>query len=604
MAHGGVPCRAELLLWIKDPDRNNPSGSCRAKGNVKHMRMQLRGKRRHKLAMGASIAGAAVFCLASATAAGAASAPPVNGTVNLNAPTANSEIVGSGSASTYDMMQSLDTLFNNTPGCVLATGSFANAQGSANQQLNYSCVTDTSSNVLEQVPASAGAAGGEFAYLDNPVNDVAFSEPPIGSSNGIAQLEQSRNNGSTGDKIGINNTTENVSAVNYARSSRAPSGANDISGLNFVAYATDGVSWIHWTKTTAATPSAKVASLSLAQLQGIYNGTIYNWLQVGGKAAPIKVYSAQEGSGTQSTFKTALGFDPSASTNLVNCTGEPAETGKGATAAFPPGGSGVAATTGCTGPINIFENELTSVAAADQPDAIFFYSLGKYAAQCEGVKSKIEQFDKSEIPGDPGGLNNKVNTGCGGSVSVGDPGGVAAKIILGQVNTISPDPQTVLNGTFPIVRDLYNVYSNGSNTNIPAATPATLNYVSEVGFICKPQTIDGTPGGTKIDDPATGAWYQTEIANSILENGFIPIDSTATTPLYSGLVLPAQAATNEVSGTVGHGAYALLSTESGGTTYTNVNLPGQTSGGNTSIPTSASPDGFCVVSSTDANTNS
>ena len=107
------------------------------------MRMQLRGKRRHKLAMGASIAGAAVFCLASATAAGAASAPPVNATTNLNAPTANSEIVGSGSASTYDMMQSLDTLFNNTPGCLLATGSFSNATGSGTQQLNFSCVTDT-----------------------------------------------------------------------------------------------------------------------------------------------------------------------------------------------------------------------------------------------------------------------------------------------------------------------------------------------------------------------------------------------------------------------------------------------------------------------------
>ena len=326
----------ELLLWIKDPDRNNPSGSCRAKGNVKHMRMQLRGKRRHKLAMGASIAGAAVFCLASATAAGAASAPPVNGTVNLNAPTANSEIVGSGSASTYDMMQSLDTLFNNTPGCLLATGSFSNAQGSGSQQLNYSCVTDTSSNVLEQIPASAGEAGGEFAYLDNPVNDVAFSEPPIGSSNGIAQLEQSRNNGASGDGVGVNNTTENVSAVNYARSSRAPSGSKDISGLNFVAYATDGVSWIHWTKTsTGATPSAKVASLTLAQLQGIYNGTIYNWAQVGGKAGQIKVYSAQEGSGTQSTFKTALGFDPSAGANLVNCTGEPAATGKGSIPYLP-----------------------------------------------------------------------------------------------------------------------------------------------------------------------------------------------------------------------------------------------------------------------------
>ena len=567
------------------------------------MRMQLRGKRRHKLAMGASIAGAAVFCLASATAAGAASAPPVNATTNLNAPTANSEIVGSGSASTYDMMQSLDTLFNNTPGCLLATGSFSNATGSGTQQLNFSCVTDNTADasVLEQIPASAGEAGGEYSYLDNPVNDVAFSEPPIGSSNGIAQLEQSRNNGSTGDGVGDANATENVSAVNYARSSRAPSGSKDISGLNFVAYATDGVSWIHWTKDAAgSTPSAKVSNLTLAQLQDIYNGTYYNWAQVGGKAGPIKVYSAQEGSGTQSTFKTALGFDPSAGANLVNCTGEPAATGKGATLSYPVGGSGVAATTGCTGPVNIFENELTSVATADQSDAIFFYSLGKYAAQCEGDKSKIEQFDKTEIPGDPGGVDVKVGADCGGSASVG----TGAKIALGSVNGFAPNPSTVLAGTFPIVRDLYNVYSNGSNANIPAATPATLNYVSEVGFICKPQTIDGTPGGTKIDDPATGVWYQTEIADSILENGFIPIDSTASGTTYSDLVLPTQAATNEVSGTVNNGAYKLLSTESGGTTYTGVNLPGATSGGNTSIPTSAAPDGFCVVSSTDANSNS
>ena len=39
---------------------------------------------------------------------------------------------------------------------------------------------------------------------------------------------------------------------------------------------------------------------------GIYTGTIYDWGQLGAsKTAPIFVYSAQEGSGTQSTF---MGF--------------------------------------------------------------------------------------------------------------------------------------------------------------------------------------------------------------------------------------------------------------------------------------------------------
>jgi ABC-type phosphate transport system substrate-binding protein len=563
--------------------------------------MRKLGKRRlgTKLAVGASMAGVALACLATAIPAGAASSPPVNTTVNDNAPTANSIIVGSGSASTYQMMQSIDTLFSNAPGCVLATGSVPGAQPSGDQQLNFSCVTD-GTNVLEQIPTSAGAAGGDLAYLDNPVNDVAVSDAPIGSSNGIAQLEQSRNN--SNDGVGKLNATENVSAINYARSSRAPSGTNDISGLNFVAYAVDGVSWIHWSKDAiGATPSAKVLNLSIQQLQGIYNGTIYNWLQVGGKDAPIVVYSAQEGSGTQSTFKTALGFDPSASTNLVNCTTEPAEIGKGATASFPPGGT-AATSSGCTGPKVIFENELTSVATADQSNAVFFYSLGKYAEQCEGVKTKVEQFDKTEIPA-TGVVNQKVGAACGGSTSVGTLATGVAKIVLGEVNGSSPNPQTVLGGTFPIIRDLYNVYSNGSNANLPAATPATLNYVSEVGFICKPQTIDATAGGTKIDDPATGVWYQQEIANAILSSGFIPIDASASGTTYSDLTTPTTPVP-EVSGTVTHGAFALLSTEAGGTTYTGVNDPGTTSGGNTSIPTSATPSGFCVVSSTDGNANS
>ena len=64
-------------------------------------------------------------------------------------------------------------------------------------------------------------------------------------------------------------------------------------------------------------------------------------------------------------------------------------------------------------------------------------------------------------------------------------------------------------------------------------TSATLNYISEVGFVCKPQTTarrsgNGFSGDTanQIIDPNTGVWYHTEIFDAELANGFIPLDAS------------------------------------------------------------------------------
>ena len=586
------------------------------------MRKQLLGawvppgrKRRHKMAMGASLASAAAICLSWAGTAGATSTPPVNPTVNSPATGANytvpgaqpgnSFIIGGGSATTYNMMQALDTLFNATPGCNITTSSFTYVTPASGQQLNFSCIVTTvpsgstpSGVTSEQIPAAAGDAGGAYAYLDNPVNDVALSESPFGSSNGIEALEQARNNGPSATNIGSANSTENVSLINYARSSRVL-GKNDVQGLNFVAYAVDGVSWIHWTKTTSggATPSAHVSNLTQTQLQGIWDGTIYNWAQVDGKNAPIKVYSAQEGSGTQATWKGFMGFDPSATTNPVNCSSDPTPTGKGTALTFPAGPG-----SGCSGPNLIFENELSSVSSSDYQDAIFFYSAGKYAVQCAGIKEKIEAADKSLLPGSVGTVNQKVGSLCGGTATTGASG----KVALGEIGGVAPTPDKVLSGAFAPIRDLYNAYSNGSNPAVPVATPATLNYVSEVGFICKPQTVEGTPTGTQIDDPLTGNWYESEIDATILLQGFIPLDATDSTSLYSGITFPTQAAAGE--GSVAHGAGAILadgasdSPDPGyGSTYLEATNPITGTTGNTSIPTGANPPGFCAVSTTDGN---
>ena len=139
---------------------------------------QVRLPRRHKLAIGASTVGAALATLAMAAPAGTVT-PPTN--VNYPAAAANNLIVGSGSSTDYQMMIGMDSLFNQVPGCVITSGSVTGAPSKASQELNYACETNSGGTALEQVPGTA--------YLDNPINDVAVEEPPMGSSNGIAQLE-------------------------------------------------------------------------------------------------------------------------------------------------------------------------------------------------------------------------------------------------------------------------------------------------------------------------------------------------------------------------------------------------------------------------------
>ncbi len=487
--------------------------------------------------LGGSLAGAAVIAATFAMPAGA-----------VDTPSANSIIVGTGSSTTYSMMQSLDVLFNSAPGCQQFVP-FPSA--TTPQNLDFSCVDP---------PTVA-------ANPENPFNDVSVQEPALGSSNGIAELQDTGAHGATATN---NGTSINVfQGVNYARSSR-DIGSGDLQGQNFVAYARDGVSWFHYTAVKGApSASAGVTNLTQAQLQKIYNGQFDNWDQVGGANAPIVVFSAQEGSGTQSTFKTFLGFDP-VTQQTVNC--------KNPTVSPP---------TGCVGPGVIFENEDAQIVtktftsnpsqasylnpnknlwgqsggvnikptnATLQSDGIFFFSFGKYAASC------------------------KPNAGkdCGGSLL---PTGTTNA--LGQVNGVTPNQTNILEGTFPVDRFLYNVYSNGSNANIPQATGATLNYVSEQGFICKPQNATTT-------DPTTGKNYLAEIQTIIEANGFFPLSGGASSGTVNTTPID--------EGSVAHPASGLAPLQPGGRYAAFDPL--------TANPNTGDPVGFCLVSTTDGNASS
>ena len=87
-------------------------------------------------------------------------------------------------------------------------------------------------------------------------------------------------------------------------------------GLVSFAFAIDGVA-------VAVHPQNPVSELSQQQLADIYSGKITNWQQVGGKNAPITLYTREDGSGTRETFET-LAIKNSktiSSANVVNSNG-------------------------------------------------------------------------------------------------------------------------------------------------------------------------------------------------------------------------------------------------------------------------------------------
>jgi ABC-type phosphate transport system substrate-binding protein len=384
----------------------------------------------------------------------------------------NSIVIGGGSNTTYIMMTQLGDIFNESPGCDLANPT------SADQALNYSCPDPQNTTGGENGlgDGSGYNDGQSLAQGDpeNPYNDVTVEEPPLGSSNGIKELEGRNAPAGTTDF-----------PIQFARSSRGPNNGlappvgygagtpskSDPEGLNFVAYAADAVPFLHWTKVNGKkTPSAKVTNLSVPQLQAIYNGTDTNWSQVGGTSGTIDVYTAQSGSGTESTFATETGLSASGPT------------------LFP----GVKDTAHV-----IFENEIAGIIKnGDEANAIFFFSYGKFQTDCDAAKGTC---GSTKTPGKSAMALGNESITTGGS-------------------SITANPTTILNGTFPGDRYLYNVYSNGTNSTIPASSQATLNFVSEYGFICKQDSAVDS-------NSATGATYGTEITNVIKANGFFPLGS-------------------------------------------------------------------------------
>ncbi|MER6400309.1 PstS family phosphate ABC transporter substrate-binding protein [Kitasatospora sp. NPDC059973] len=105
-----------------------------------------------------------------------------------------------------------------------------------------------------------------------------------------------------GSGAGITELNTSGSALDVARSSRAPKSTDPASDI-FVAFAKDAVTW------SANSGGHAPASLTAAQLKGIYDCSITNWTQINASLtnATIKPWLPQASSGTRAFFLTAIG---------------------------------------------------------------------------------------------------------------------------------------------------------------------------------------------------------------------------------------------------------------------------------------------------------
>jgi hypothetical protein len=445
---------------------------------------------------------------------------------------------------------------------------------------------------------------------ENPFNDVLVQEPAYGSGNGILELEGTGSSTVVGHSASIDDPAGtgpvNVSPLDAARSSRAPSlkVGGDFQGMNFVAYAEDAVSYDYWiddnatsSSTANRTDAARCigsipGGMTTADLKMIWNETYsggvpsVTWqsLDPGNTNCsnnPVYAYWTQSGSGTESTWASATG------------------------ASFP-------------GPSSnwpsrqiIFENETSAILGnADKApisDVISFFSYGAFSVKCTpNLTVGNSKYLQS------------TNTACTGTSTTSTPNSLQ----LGTTwDTTQLNPTTINNqlpglegSMFKGDRLIYNVYADGQNPNLPESSPATLNAISEDGFLCKPSTT------TDIDG-LTGETYRTEIDDALTANGFLPLpqlqvedgqgdtsvpgyNSTATgitTPAWNGtngLKNSKYNAANETGApwnfaaanvdTDNSAIQGTYSAEDGSSTPTTV----------TASPTA--PVGFCITESTDA----
>jgi ABC-type phosphate transport system substrate-binding protein len=159
--------------------------------------------------------------------------------------------------------------------------------------------SDTSQHAVHVLAEGAGSWG---AQTPAPAFRIAsFAATPPGTTIALPSGTIPRPNGSGAGKallFGASNNTD----IDFARSSSAQSATETAAGLQSFPFALDTLAMA----VSNNVPSNAPASLTPAQIVGIYSGSITDWSAVGGTAGTIAPKIPQAGSGTRSFFTAQL----------------------------------------------------------------------------------------------------------------------------------------------------------------------------------------------------------------------------------------------------------------------------------------------------------
>lgn len=99
-----------------------------------------------------------------------------------------------------------------------------------------------------------------------------------------------------GSGLGIRSVNQGIVDIGTSSKELTPEEAK---GLTLITLGYEGI-------VIVVNKENKVSDLSMEQLRGIYNGSIRNWKEVGGKDLEIHVVSREDGSGTRDAFESLV----------------------------------------------------------------------------------------------------------------------------------------------------------------------------------------------------------------------------------------------------------------------------------------------------------
>ena len=387
--------------------------------------------------------------------------------------------------------------------------------------------SDTTQGVMRAILAGTTTTNVNYinvdAYITSnvvvPADDfcdggVTFSPTAPGTVTVNAQVAPA---GSGAGRTLLNSYAANAgnykACVDIARSSSYSATSPNAGTGEYYAYALDAVSW-------ATTSQNAPASLTAAQVRGIYQCTYTDWSEVGGTAGQIQRYMPPSTSGTRDYFyDEILGADSS---------------GVSKSTVLPTAAN-------CPAIKIIEENTANLVDKADYNKAIMPYSGGVWSYQAanatnptidkrgrtgSGVKARMGGLNRSAFAltgsGDTKIKNANIvawNTGDGAwqlntpgltyvSGNASDPGGFVVDEAYAKNRGSFVSPVTT-STTFPGIRFIYNVLDNRIGATSLAAARAV------VGF----------------DNVASGSGYRSPLCNgdlegTILSAGFAALPSS------------------------------------------------------------------------------